>query len=84
MRCRSVVRALTHDAMGHWIDPSLNGGPKVELISSSNQCSTTGVTKVKWYVLSCLWDSAYKRTLAANHKELGHVALVGKTLSQAI
>ena len=22
-----------------------------------------------WYVLSCLWDDAYKRTLAANQKE---------------
>ena len=22
-----------------------------------------------WYVLSCLWDGAYKRTLAANWKE---------------
>ena len=22
-----------------------------------------------WYVLSCLWDGAYKRTLAANQKE---------------
>ena len=22
-----------------------------------------------WYVLSCMWDGAYKRTLAANRKE---------------
>ena len=22
-----------------------------------------------WYVLSCLWDDAYKRTIAANRKE---------------
>ena len=22
-----------------------------------------------WYMLSCLWDSAYKRTLAVNQKE---------------
>ena len=22
-----------------------------------------------WYVLSCLWDDAYKRTIAANWKE---------------
>ena len=28
----------------------------------------TGVTKAK-YVLSCLWDGAYKRTLAASQKE---------------
>ena len=24
---------------------------------------------LQWYVLSCLWDDAYKRTLAANRKE---------------
>ena len=30
-----------------------------------SQCSTTGM----WYVLSCMWDGAYKRTLAANRKE---------------
>ena len=23
----------------------------------------------QWYVLSCLWDDAYERTLAANRKE---------------
>ena len=28
----------------------------------------TVVTKA-WYVLSCLWDGAYKRTLDANQKE---------------
>ena len=37
-------------------------------ISRSNQCSVTGVTR-PWYVLSCLWDGAYKITLAANQKE---------------
>ena len=31
-------------------------------ISSSSQCSTTGLTE-PWYVLSCLWDGAYKRPL---------------------
>ena len=30
-------------------------------ISRSSQCSTR-----PWYVLSCMWDSAYKRTLAVN------------------
>ena len=38
------------------------------IISRSSQCSMTGVTKA-WYVLSCLWDDPYKRTLAANRKE---------------
>ena len=28
------------------------------------------VQQSPWYVLSCLWDGAYKRTLAANRKEL--------------
>ena len=26
-----------------------------------------------WYVLSCLWDGAYKRTLAANLKKVSHI-----------
>ena len=39
-------------------------------ISRSSQCSTTGVTKaVVCVILSCLWDGAYKRTLAVNRKE---------------
>ena len=33
-------------------------------ISRSTQCSTTGVTKAVVCALSCLWDGAYKRTLA--------------------
>ena len=24
---------------------------------------------IPWYVLPCLWDGAYKRTLAANRKD---------------
>ena len=27
------------------------------------------VSQRLWYVLSCLWDGAYKRMLAANRKE---------------
>ena len=27
------------------------------------------VQQWQWYVLSCLWDDAYKRTFAANRKE---------------
>ena len=37
----------------------------IHIRSRSSQCSTTGVTR-PWYVLSCLWDGAYKRTLAVN------------------
>ena len=31
----------------------------------SSKCSTTGKTKALWYVLSSLWDGAYKSSLAA-------------------
>ena len=27
-----------------------------------------------WYVLICLWDGAYKRTLAANRTKVAHVS----------
>ena len=73
-RCRLHGRAFAHGATGRRIDPL--GGvcrPCHQIdpswwtpISRSNQCSTTGVTKA---VLSCLWDGAYKRALAANWKE---------------
>ena len=33
--------------------------------SRSSQCSMTGVTKA----VVCVWDDAYKRTVAANRKE---------------
>ena len=48
-----MVRAFARGAMGRRIDPSW-GGP---------------IEQRPWYVLSCLWDDAYKRTLAANRKE---------------
>ena len=43
-RCRSVVRAFAHGAMGRQIDPSRGGDP-LRYNSRSSQCSTTGVTK---------------------------------------
>ena len=45
------------------------------LSSYTNQCSTTGVTKL-WYVLSCLWDGAYKTSLAANKRSLANSLLL--------
>ena len=60
-----MVRAFAHGAMGRWIAPSW--GEAIEL-SRSSQCSTTGVQR-PCYLLSCLWDGAYKRTLAVNWKE---------------
>ena len=74
-----VVRASTHGAMwrqrvSSFVSASLNKTLPSCLdcyyISRSSQCPTTGVTKaVVAYVLSCLWDGAYKRTLAVNVKE---------------
>ena len=61
-----MVRAFAHGVMGHRIDPSRGGPIGLFLIPTSS--STTGLTKAV-YVLSCLWDGAYKRTLAANRKE---------------
>ena len=51
------------------------------LISRSNQYSMTGV-QTPWYVLSYLWVSAYKRTLAANWKKIVHVAAAAGSLSR--
>ena len=53
-RCSSALRAFAHGAMDSRIDTSW-----------WNQRAISRL----WYVLSCLWDDAYKRTLAANRKE---------------
>ena len=45
----------------------LRGGPiELFLVPAS---APRMVQQRPWYVLSCLWDSAYKRTLAANRNE---------------
>ena len=59
-----MVTAFAHGAMGHWSNPSWWTR---WAISHSSQCPSTGVTKAVVCV-SCLWDDAYKRTLAANHR----------------
>ena len=61
-----MVRAFAHGAMGHRIDPSWGGPIEIFLVSAS---APRLVELRPWYVLSCLWDGAYKRTLAANRKE---------------
>ena len=48
------------------IDPSWSGPIELFLVPSS---APRLVSQRLWYVLSCLWDSAYKRTLSANQKE---------------
>ena len=61
-----MVRAFAHGAIGRRIDPSWGGPIELFLVTAS------GPRLVKQrpsYVLSCLWDDAYKRTIAANRKE---------------
>ena len=66
-RCSSsVVRAFTHGAMGRRIDPSWGGPIELVVVPAS---APQLVRQMSWYVLSCLWDGAYKRTLAVNRKE---------------
>ena len=51
-----------------WVVGSiLHGGP-IELFLVPDSAPRL-VYQRPWYVLSCLWDGAYKRTLAANRKE---------------
>ena len=47
--------------------PTIIDTPDVIIIIRSSQCSMTKGNK--GYVLSFLWDDAYKRILAANRKE---------------
>ena len=61
-----MVRAFAHRAMGRRIDPSWGGPIELFLVPASVPRLTY---QRPWYVLSCLWDGAYKRTLAANRKE---------------
>ena len=52
--------------MGRRIDPSWGGPIELFLIPAS---APRLVSQRSWYVLSCLWDGAYKRTIAVNWKE---------------
>ena len=55
--------------MVRWIIGSiLHGGGPIDLFLVPASAPRL-VQQRPWYVLSCLWDSAYKRTLAANRKE---------------
>ena len=46
--------------------PRMSDDPVVFLVPAS---APRLVYQRPWYVLSCLWDGAYKRTLAVNRKE---------------
>ena len=60
--CSSVVSVFAHGAMGRRIDPSWGGPIELFLVPARAPLRP-------WYVLSCLMDGAYKRTLAVNRKE---------------
>ena len=61
-----MVRTFAHGAMGRRIDPSCGEPIELFLIPAS---APLLVYQRMWYVLSCLWDGTYKRTIAVNHKE---------------
>ena len=61
-----MVRAFAHGAMGRRIDPSWGGPIELFLVPAS---ASRLVQQRPWYILSCLWDDAYKKNLAANRKE---------------
>ena len=65
-RCSSVVRAFIHGAIGRRIDPSWGRPIELVLVPAS---APRLVKQRPWYVLPCLMDDAYKRTIAANRKE---------------
>ena len=64
-RCSSVVRAFAHGAVGRRIDPSWGGVDPLSYYSFQPVLHDWCKQR-PWYVLSCMWDGAYKRTLAAN------------------
>ena len=71
---RWIDSSLSYGAMGRWIDSSLSYGAMGRWIDSSlSYFIPVGVPRPVqqklWYVLCCLWDGAYKRTLVANQKE---------------
>ena len=62
--------------MVRWVVGSiLHGGPIELFLVQAN--APRLVYQRPWYVLSCLWDDAYKRTLAAN--ECALEVLLNKT-----
>ena len=61
-----MVKAFAHGAMGRQIDPSWGGPIELFLVPAS---APRLVQQRPWYVMSCLYDGAYKITLTANRKE---------------
>ena len=65
---KTHLTSNVYSLMERWVvGLILNGGPTdLFLVPVS---APRLVYQRPWYVLSCLWDDAYKRTLAANQKE---------------
>ena len=62
--------------MVRWVVGSiLHGGP-IELFLVPGSAPRV-VQERLWYVLSCLWDGAYKRTIATNWERVALVAAAG-------
>ena len=61
-----MVIAFAHGAMGRPIDLSWGGPIELFLVPAS---APRLVYQRPWYVLYCLWNGAYKITLAVNRKE---------------
>ena len=61
-----MVRAFAHGAMGRPIDRSWGGHIELFLVPAS---APRLMYQRPWYGIFCLWDCAYKRTLAVNRKE---------------
>ena len=65
---RDVVPRLERSNMVRWVVGSILHFGYVELFLVPASAPPL-VQQRLWYVLSCLWDGAYKRTLAVNRKE---------------
>ena len=64
---KSIMLTVINCRMQCIAESILHGGPmELFLIPSS---APQLVYQTLWYVLFCLWDGAYKRTLAANQTE---------------
>ena len=61
--------------MVRWVVGSIPHGGPIELFLVPASAPRL-VYQRPWYVLSCLWDGAYKITLAANRR-VDHVAATG-------
>ena len=62
------VPLVERPLMVRWVVGSIpHGGPIELFFAPASAPATTGI--IPWYVLSRLWDDAYKRTLAANREK---------------